>query len=348
MHIFDILYLKNKYSTSKMSRSTIKEIAKELNLSISTVSRALRDSHEISIDTKNKVLAYAQSVNYRPNPIALGLKERKSHSICVIVPEISNTFYSDVINGIDTAASELGYNAFIFQSHEDYKREIQCIQHGLDRRVDGFAIAISGTTDNYDHLNILTDENVPTVYFDRVPPFTNVSKVVVDNFEGAYNSIAYLIARGRKRIAHISNRLNLSITKERHAGYLACLKDHGIAVDESLIRFCGFDPLEAKNSIRDIVNHHAPDAFFINSDRLTLNSLVGIKEVRHLLKEDVDIVGFTSMKHVSLLDPQMIPVYQPTREMGEKTAKLLIEQIEAKKYMTGPATYVLKTSMVVD
>lgn len=330
-----------------MSRSTIKEIAAALGLSVSTVSRALRDSYEIGAATKNKVMAYAQSVNYRPNPIALGLKERKSHSICVIVPEIANNFFSEVINGIDSAAYAKGYNVFIFQSHEHYQREMQSIELGLDRRVDGFIISLSGTTDNYDHLKILEEEKVPIVFFDRVPPFENVHKVVVDNFEGSYNGTAYLLSQGKKRIAHISSPLILSITKERHAGYLACLKDHGIEPEEGLIRFCGFDPAEAHEAIREIIVTMKPDAFFINSDRLTLNSLGAIKEFKHLLPADVAIVGFTNMKHVALLDPVMIPICQPAQEIGTKAIELLISQIEAKHRAPTPTTVVLKTAMPV-
>lgn len=329
-----------------MSRPTIKEIAKALNLSISSVSRALRDSYEIGEETKKKVIDYAQSVNYRPNPIALGLKGRRSHSICVIVPEIANNFFSEVINGIDRAAYSRGYNVFVFQSLEDSQREMQCIEYGLDRHVDGFIMSLSGASENYDHLKILGEESIPTVYFDRVPPFANVDKVVVDNFEGSYNGIKHLIDLGKRRIAHISSPLNLSITKERHAGYLACLQDHGIEVDQSLIRFCGFDPAQAHQTIKEVFNY-APDAFFINSDRLTLNSLRAIKE-NHSIRtaESLEIVGFTNFKHVGLFNPTMTSIRQPAEEIGAKTAELLIEKIEAKRFKKEPATFILKTTLI--
>jgi LacI family transcriptional regulator len=330
-----------------MSRSTIKEIAKALNLSVSTVSRALRDSYEISVETKAKVIAYAQSVNYRPDPMALGLKERKSHSICVIVPEIANNFFSEVINGIDSAAYAKGYNIFIFQSHEDYKREIQSIELGLDRRVDGFIISLSGTTDSYDHLEILKKENIPVVYFDRVPPFDDVNKVVVDNFRGSYIGTSSLIENGRKRIANLSSVSNLSITKERHAGYLASLKDHGIEVDEILVKFCGFDPTEAHEAIKEIILKGKPDAFLINSDRLTLNSLTSINQYSHLLDGDVQIIGFTNMKYVDLLSPKMIPICQPANEIGKKTVEILMHQIESKNINIPVSNIVLETEMIV-
>jgi LacI family transcriptional regulator len=329
-----------------MSRSTIKEIAQALNLSISSVSRALRDSYEIGEETKKKVLEYAQSVNYRPNPIALGLKAKRSHSICVIVPEIANNFFSEVINGIDRVASAKGYNVFIFQSHEDCAREMKCIEHGIDRHVDGFIISLSGTTENYGHLDVLKKEGIPTVYFDRVPPFDHVNKVVVDNFEGSYNGIKHLISLGKKRIAHISSPLNLSITKERHAGYLACLHDHGIEFDENLVRFCNFDPAEVYIAFKEMFDH-APDAFFINSDRLTLNSLKVIKENQDIMPKDIEIVGFTNFKHVGLFNPTMTSIRQPAEEIGAKTGELLIENIETKRYIKEPATYTLKTTLAL-
>ncbi len=328
-----------------MSRSTIKEIAQALNLSVSSVSRALRDSYEIGEDTKKKVLEYAQSVNYRPNPLALGLKERRSHSICVIVPEIANNFFSEVINGIDMAAYAKGYNVFVFQSHEDCAREIECIQHGLDRRVDGFIISLSGTTSHYDHLKMLIDERVPTVYFDRVPPFSQVNKVVVDNFEGAYNGTKHLIDMGKKRIANLSSPLYLSITQERHAGYLACLKDHGIEIDENLIRFCSFAPEDAFQAIHHVVANAQPDALFINSDRLTLNSLQAIKKSQHLIPTPLEIVGFTNFKHVSLFNPTMKAIRQPASEIGAKTVELLIQNIDPKKKVIEPVMLTLKTYM---
>jgi LacI family transcriptional regulator len=328
-----------------MSRSTIKEIAQALNLSVSSVSRALRDSYEIAEDTKKKVLEYAQSVNYRPNPLALGLKERRSHSICVIVPEIANNFFSEVINGIDMAAYAKGYNVFVFQSHEDCAREIECIQHGLDRRVDGFIISLSGTTTHYDHLKMLIDEHIPTVYFDRVPPFSQVNKVVVDNFEGAYNGTRHLIGLGKKRIANLSSPLSLSITQERHAGYLACLKDHGIETDENLIRFCGFDPEDAFQAIHQVIAHAQPDALFINSDRLTLHSLQAIKKSQHLIPLPLEIVGFTNFKHVGLFNPTMKAIRQPASEIGAKTVELLIQNIDPKKKSIDPVMLTLKTYM---
>ncbi|HAQ37891.1 MAG TPA: LacI family transcriptional regulator [Saprospirales bacterium] len=329
-----------------MIRTTIKEIAKALNISVSTVSRALRDSHEISEETKIKVLKYAKKVNYTPDPLAQALKAHQSHSICVIVPEIANYFFSEVINGIDTAAYTMGYNVFVFQSFEDYRREIQSIEYGMNRRVDGFIISLSGTTDNFDHLDLLAADKVPTVFFDRVPVNQGIDKVVVDNYEGSYQGIQYLINRGKKRIACLSSSMNLSITKERLAGYFACLKDNGIEADDQLIKFCGFDPYQAVASINEIIEFSKPDAFFINSDRLTLNSLAAIREYSMQKPLDIEIVGFTNIKHYNLLNPRIVPIQQPAWEIGVKTVELLVHKIEKRKPRLEPKTYVMKTRLI--
>ncbi len=328
-----------------MSKATIKDIAKALGYSISTVSRALRDSYEISEETKQRVLAYANEVNYKPDPIALSLKEKKTHSICVIVPEIANNFFSEVIDGIDYAAYNRGYSVFFFQTHEHFGREVSALKHGLDRRVDGFILSLSGSTDHYDHLKELKRDKIPTVFFDRVPPMEDVNKVVVDNFHGSYEGVKSLVLKGKKHIALISSPLILSVTKERVQGYKACLKDHGIDVDERLIKYCGFQPEESYQAIKELLTYKNVDGIFINSDRLALNSLDALKRQQPILEQIPEIVGFSNMKHVNLLDPPMTSIHQPAWEIGIKSANLLIDQIESKLKEIKPSQILLKTSI---
>lgn len=328
-----------------MSKTTIKDIARELGLSISTVSRALRDSYEISEETKQKVLAYANAVNYKPDPIALSLKEKKTHAICVIVPEVANNFFSEVIDGIDYAAYNRGYSVFFFQTHEHFGREVSALKHGMDRRVDGFILSLSGGTDHYDHLKELKRDKIPTVFFDRVPPMDDVNKVVVDNFHGSYEGVKSLITKGIRTIALISSPLILSVTKERVEGYKACLKDHGIAIDEKLMKYCGFQPEESYQAIKELMSYKPIDGIFINSDRLALNSLFALKLQKHQLESMPEIVGFSNMKHVSLLDPPMAAIHQPAWEIGIKSANLLIDQIESKSKELKTSQILLKTSL---
>src|SRR3954470_4570332 len=199
----------------KFETATIKDIAKALNLSTSTVSRALRGSHEISPETKKLVLEYAEKINYRPNPIALSLKERRTRAIGVVVSEIANNFFSQAINGIESIAYNRGYHVIITQTHESHEREKVNVQHLASRSVDGLLISLSSETVDTSHLKQLYEKGLPIVFFDRVTNEIDTHKAVANNYLGAFHATEHLIYEGYERIAHISSSPTLSITKER-------------------------------------------------------------------------------------------------------------------------------------
>src|SRR4051794_14632117 len=215
----------------KFEAVTLKDIAKELGISTSTVSRALRDSYEISTETKNLVLKCAERMHYTPNPIALSLKEKRSRSIAVLVCEIANSFFSQVINGVESIAYDKGYNVIISQSHESYQREMTDLQFLASRSVDGLIISVSSETEDIKHLKNLFDKGLPIVFFDRVIEEMNTHLVTVDNYKSAYKATAHLIENGFRRIACLTNSAYLSITKERIAGYEKALADHSFLID---------------------------------------------------------------------------------------------------------------------
>ena len=330
-----------------MTPITIKDIARTLGISTSTVSRALRDSYEINEETKHKVLEYAKSVNYSPNPIALSLKENKSHSIGILVPEIANNYFSEVINGIDSVAYQKGYHVVIFQSHESYEREVSNLQHVLSRKADGLIMSLSSNTHDYSHLKTVMEENFPIIFFDRVPPLENCYKVVSDNFEGAYKATQHLISKGKRRIAHITSPPVLSITKERLAGYKAAFIDNNIEIDESLIKYCGFEPNEAFQTIDELIRNQKPDSFFVCSDRLALNCFEGIKRSKHILPKDISIVGYTNLKTANLLDPPLTTVRQPAFEMGKQAAELLFNILATKSRIIPFQTITLENELII-
>jgi LacI family transcriptional regulator len=309
---------------------TIKDIAKALNLSTSTVSRALRGSYEINAETKRLVMEYAEKVHYSPNPIALSLKENKSKAIGVIVPEIANHFFSQAINGIEDIANKRGYHVVIFQSHESYEREIVNIQHIIARKVDGLLISLSGQTSNVSHLQEIQQKNLPLVLFDRVSDKIDAHKVVADNFDGAFRATEHLILSGRKRIAHVTSPSLLSITQERLAGYRAALEKYGIQYEESLVKYCGFGAEEAKKLVDNLIETQNPDAIFTTSDRLALDCFSAIKEKNISMPNDVAFIGFTNLKVAHLLDPSLSTVVQPAFEIGQAAAELLLDSIERK------------------
>lgn len=328
-----------------MDSITIKDIAKALNISTSTVSRALRGSHEINEETKKQVLEYARKMNYRPNPIALSLKENKSKAIGVVVPEIANNFFSQAINGIEAIAYDRGYHVVIFQSHESYEREVINVEHLFARKVDGLLISLSGSTRNVDHIENYKDSNFPVVYFDRVPDIAEAQKVVADNFDGAFRATEYMIQQGKKKIAHLTSPPVLSITQERLAGYKAALEKYGIPVKEELIRFCYFTPEEAYNAIDSLVREQQPDAFFTASDRLALNCYEALKGKTIQLPKDAMFFGFTNLNIAHLLEPPLSTVVQPALEIGQTAARILLDIIEKKRQGKDYETVRLKTEL---
>jgi LacI family transcriptional regulator len=324
---------------------TIKDIAKALNISTSTVSRALRGSYEINTETKRLVMEYAEKMNYRPNPIALSLKENRSRAIGVIVPEIANNFFSQAINGIENIAYNRGYHVVIFQSHESYEREMVNVQHLFARKVDGLLISLSGSTRDVNHIENYRENNFPVVYFDRVPETTEAHKVVADNFDGAFRATEYMIQQGKRTIAHITSPPVLSITQERLAGYKAALEKYGLPIREELIKFCYFSPEEAFNAIDSLIKNYQPDAFFTASDRLALNCYEAHKKKIIELPKDVMFFGFTNLNVAHLLEPPLSTIVQPALELGQTAAEILLDIIENKRRGKGYETVKLKTDL---
>ena len=314
-----------------METITIKDIAKALSLSTSTVSRALRDSYEINPETKRLVLEYAEKMHYRPNPIALSLKENRSLSIGVIVPEIANHYFSQAINGIEAAAYERGYHVVIFQSQESYEREVEKVEHLAARRVDGLLMSLSSNTVDISHLKSLHERGMPLVFFDRIPAEINTHKVVADNYSGAFKATAHLLETGRRRIAHITSQPGLSITKERLSGYLAALEQYGVPFDEQLVKYCSYTVDEVESNLNALFSLPAPpDAFMTAADRLALAYYAGLNKRPIRIPEDVAFVGFSNLNVAELLNPPMSVIVQPAFQIGHTSAGLLLDLIEKK------------------
>lgn len=328
-----------------MEAITIKDIAKALNLSTSTVSRALRGSYEINNETKKMVLEYAEKMNYHPNPIALSLKENRSKAIGVIVPEIANNFFSQAINGIEAVAYDRGYHVVIFQSHESYERERSNIQHLVGRKVDGVLISLSGQTTGVEHLQEIQKRGVPLVVFDRISNDIISNKVIADNFQGAYEATEHLILSGRKRIAHITSPSLLYTTNERLEGYKAALAKYNIPFDENLVRYCGFEPEDAKQVIFEVLETQKPDAILTASDRLALDSFAAVKAKGIQIPEQVAFIGFTNLGVAHLLDPPLSTIVQPAFEIGKTAAEMLLDTIENKQSNAAVKTIKIPTEV---
>jgi DNA-binding LacI/PurR family transcriptional regulator len=335
----------------KFEAVTIKDIAKALGLSTSTVSRALRDSYEISPETKKLVLEYAEKINYHPNPIALSLKERRSRSIGVIVSEIANSFFSQTINGIESIAYNNGYNVIISQSRESNSRELLNLQYLTSRSIDGLIISVSAETKDFSYFKELHERGMPIVFFDRIVDEIETHKVIVDNYKGAYDATMHLISNGYKNIATLSNAAVLSIAKERLAGYKAALTDNGFEIDEAMIKYCTHGGMlldEVETAINELLQlKKRPDAIVAAADKLTTNCLRMLKARGLKVPEDIALVGFSNTDLTELLDPPLSVIRQPAFEMGEVSMNLLLQLIESKRPVTEFETRVLTTELLV-
>lgn len=330
---------------------TIKDIAKALGISTSTVSRALRDSYEISPETKALVLECAERLNYKPNPAALSLKERRTRSIGVIVSEIANSFFSQIINGIESIAYNKGYNVIITQSHESFEREMANLNFLASRSVDGLLVSVSTETHDMTHFKELLDRGFPMVFVDRVGEEMNTPTVMLDNFRATYDATEHLIQNGYKNIAALATSEFLSNTTERLNGYKEALMAHDITPNPDYIRHCyfgGFEEQEVEEAINKIYTlPQKPDAILCMSDRLTIGCLRTLARRRVKIPNEMAVVGFSNSPISELINPPLTIVHQPATEMGKAATELLLQLVESKRPIREFERRVLSPELII-
>lgn len=331
----------------KVHQVTIKDIAKELGVSISTVSRALKDHPDISPQTKKMVRDLVEKMKYKPNAIALSLRNQRTNIIGVIVPEIVHHFFSSVISGIDEEAVAAGYNVMFFQSNESYDREVLNIQSIINSRADGLLISVAKGTKKFGHIRQLIENNTPVVFFDRACDEIETDKVIVDDFEGAFNAVDYLIKTGCRRIAHYAGPQHLQIAYQRKRGYISALEKNGIKVDEDIVFQC--DTYEdAMETTRILMSKsRIPDAIFTVNDMTAVGTLNALKSMGFKVPKDVSIVGFTDGLVSSITDPLLTTVSQHGFEIGKKATEILIKRINDECEVIHPVTEIVKTDLVI-
>lgn len=330
---------------------TIRDIARELHLSVSTVSKALRDSYEISEKTKKLVMEFAQKHNYRPNPMAQSLKKGHSKSIGIVVSSIDNQFFSQVINGMESEAYSQGYNVIITQSHESYDLEVQNVSHLIHRAIDGLLISIATETADVEHLRRLQQQGLPIVFFDRVSNEIDTHKVIVDNLGGAYQATMHLLASGYKNIAHITSSVTSSVTTQRLAGYVDALVESGIEVNEQYIKYClhgGLNLDELEQAIDELMRTEPrPDAILTASDRITTSTMTLLHKKNIRIPQDVALVGFSNTVLADVLNPSLTSVHQPAFEIGRKATEMLLSIINSKRPITEFENVILPTELFI-
>ncbi len=326
---------------------TIKDLARELNISASTVSRALKNHPDISEETKRAVHELAEKLNYQPNAVALSLKQRRSNTIGVIIPEIVHYFFSSVISGVEDVAYDAGFNVIICQSNERYEREVANAKTLLASRVDGILVSISKETTDFKHLYNLQNNNVPMVFYDRVVPGLQVDQVVIDDFDASYRVTRHLIDSGRKRIAHFAGPQNLLISQNRKDGYIKAITEAGLALDNNLI--IEADTFErARLAVMRLINEKQSfDGIFGVNDLTAIGAMQTLQKKGIKVPDDVAVVGFSDGRFSGITDPTLTSVDQHGYEMGSIATELLLKRILAEDKSYPPETKILNANLII-
>lgn len=331
------------------AKITLKDIARELEVSISTVSKALKNSEEISRDTKEKIQAFAKLYNYKPNNIAISLKNKRTKNIGVVIPAIVHHFFTTVIRGIEKYANAKGYNVIVCLSEESFDKEVINMEMLANGSIDGFIMSLSSETQqkgDYNHLKEVTEQGIPVVLFDRITNEVDCDKVVIDDQLGAYLATKKLIEQGRKKIALITTDDYLSVSKARTEGYRKALSESALDVDESRILKLSSMEMDEK-SIRDFFDTHEVDAVLCVNEIFTVFSMKLVQEKGLNIPKDISFIGFTDGLLSKYANPSLTVIAQHGEKMGEISAQMLIDKVESENEEETFHTKILEPTLVV-
>lgn len=330
-----------------MDNVTIKMLAKELNLSTAAISKALRDSHEISVPTKQRVRELASRLNYIPNAYAGSLRRRKSKTIAVVLPEVADSFFSQAINGIEAVAEEKGYHVLIYLTHENFSREQAILKDFQSGRVDGVLMSITAETASHNHISELVEKNTPLVFFDRVCDDLHTAKITTNDFDSSYKATQHLMDCGCRKIAVLSISNCLSISNKRLEGYKRALKDQH-AKQEPVNILC--EPAADKNIqlLKKIMRgKDRPDGLIATVEKLTTDIYHTCKELNLQIPDDVKVVSFSNNSSASILHPSLTTVTQPAYEMGKMAAAVLFRSLEKKGDSLKNECFMIPSELIV-
>ncbi len=310
-------------------RVTIKDLAHRLNLSTSTVSRALANHSDVSEDTRRLVTQLATELDYHPDPSAVHLKQRRTNVIGLIIPRIVNQFFSKALGGIQQVVNEHGYTIILSQSAESLDREKKNVEIMLNNRVDGLIVSLSKETVNVNHFNKVINTETPIIFFDRVNEDLNTSKVIIDDYEASYKAVEHLVEQGCQRIANVAGPANLFTSRKRLEGYKDALRNHGLPVEEELIVSSSYQSPNVRKYTDYLLSLSSPpDAIFAINDPSAIEMMHYIKEKGLSIPKDVAVVGFNNESIDPFLDPPLSSVESPAEELGKSAAQLLFNHIQ--------------------
>jgi LacI family transcriptional regulator len=331
-----------------MKNINIKELALKLNLSVSTVSKSLNDSYEISEETKRRVLEMAELLNYVPNPYASSLRGRKSKNIAVVIPEVADSFFSLAINGIESVAKEKGYHVLICLTHESFENERTILKEFQGGRVDGVLLSVSRETKQCNHINDLIENGLRVVFFDRACDDVETAKITTDDFESGYKATVHLIAQGCKRITFLSISDSLSISNKRLEGYLQALADHEMELDARHIVQCSNNAEENYLLIRESLQQNdKPDGIVASVEKLTTPIYMACQALSLSVPHDIKVVCFSNLETAAILNPSLTTITQPAFEMGKAAATILFKALGNPSFSIVKEDIIIPSTLIV-
>jgi len=312
-------------------RTTIHDIARELNITASTVSRALNGNSTISERTRSAVLEMADKLDYKPNHIAAALRSGRSKIVGVIVPAADRNIFAKVIRGIEDEVAKAGYSVIVCQTYEDFDKEKQVLETLLRTRVDGILASIAKNSKTYQHYRRVREEGIPLIFFDRTVETVGASTITINDFRGAFLAVDHLIKQGCRRVAHFAGQQHINIYKERYRGYQAALEAHGLKAHRELVVPCTSDVEEGKRCAKQLLElDEPPDAIFSSSDYAALGAMQWLKRQGISIPNQIAIVGFANEPFTSYVEPALTSVDQHSNRMGRYAAKVFLEEIGSK------------------
>ena len=314
--------------------ATIKDIAKVLKISVSTVSRALRDTYDVSQETKEKVLAVALDLKYKPNFNATALSKRSTHNIGVILPYITNYYFSNVITGVQEVAYNKDFTVTLFLTNDSHEREIFITQNLPVSSLDGLLVSVSSNSNSCNHFQELMDNGLPIVFFDRVASNIKTSKVMQDDYHGAFNAVEHLIKGGYRRIAHIAGPLELTFSQKRLQGYLDALRKNRMTVNPKWVIHSGFSQESGEKDTYELLKiKPRPDAIFAVNDRKAIGAMIALKTKNVVIGKEMGVIGFTNDPMSTIISPTLSTIAEPAFDIGKIGCEILMKNIKKRNFL---------------
>lgn len=330
-----------------MTKIDIISIAKALNLSKSTVSRAFKENSDISQQTRDRILAFARELNYRPNHYASQMRGQRSKTIAVVVPELANNFFTQIIQGAEEVAKQKGYHILIYVTDDDLNKERDFVTSISNGKVDGVLMSVAGEGQDYSYLKGIDFEKMPMVFFDRVYEDIPLSKIVTDDYQSSYKATNHLLQVGCRRIAYLVVNKEESIGKTRFMGYKEALEQAGLPLEDELIVDCSNSYEENDLILSDLISNVKPDGILASVERLAFSTYYVCHRMQVSIPQDLKVIAFSSLHIASLLSPSLSTVVQPAEDIGREAARLLLDYLEGRKSIENPEEIVLLSKLMI-